>query len=70
MTSISMPRSQGDSPDTPEEDTPLIIYDDEDINEAIHACSRSLVGRIITEKPIHTNSLQNALAGSGAIQRA
>ncbi|KAJ1421780.1 Zinc knuckle CX2CX4HX4C [Sesbania bispinosa] len=63
MTSTSMPRSEGDSPDTPEEDTPHIIYDDEDINEAIHACSHSLVGRIITKKPIHTNSLQNALVG-------
>ncbi|KAJ1421660.1 Zinc knuckle CX2CX4HX4C [Sesbania bispinosa] len=63
MTSTSIPRNQGVSLDIPEEDTLLIIYDDEDINEAIHACSRSLIGRIITEKPIHTNSLQNALAG-------
>ncbi|KAJ1399474.1 Zinc knuckle CX2CX4HX4C [Sesbania bispinosa] len=62
MTSTSTPRSEGDPSETPDDNVPLIIYDDEDINEAIHVCSRSLVGKIITEKPIHTNSLQNALS--------
>ncbi|KAJ1377366.1 hypothetical protein SESBI_48955 [Sesbania bispinosa] len=42
---------------------PLIIYDEEDIMEGLEQCSHSLVGVFLTEKPIHANSLQNALAG-------
>ncbi|KAJ1406258.1 Zinc knuckle CX2CX4HX4C [Sesbania bispinosa] len=48
----------------PTEDPPnFIIYDDEDVEEGIDSCSKSLIGRILTQKPIHTNSLQSALAG-------
>ncbi|KAJ1439268.1 hypothetical protein SESBI_02640 [Sesbania bispinosa] len=41
----------------------FIIYDDGDVEEGVDLCARSLVGRFLTQKPIHTNSLQNALAG-------
>ncbi|KAJ1431787.1 Zinc knuckle CX2CX4HX4C [Sesbania bispinosa] len=46
-----------------EEDPPIILFDDEDIDTGVNSCSRSLVGKIITDKPIHTNSLHNALSG-------
>ncbi|KAJ1415430.1 Zinc knuckle CX2CX4HX4C [Sesbania bispinosa] len=42
---------------------PFIIYDEEDVADGVESCSRSLIGRIITQKPIHVNSLQNALMG-------
>ncbi|KAJ1382698.1 hypothetical protein SESBI_44011 [Sesbania bispinosa] len=45
------------------ETPPIIIYDEDDIKEGWEACSRSLIGAFLTEKPIHANSLQNALAG-------
>ncbi|KAJ1402466.1 hypothetical protein SESBI_28002 [Sesbania bispinosa] len=41
----------------------FIVYDEEDVEEGIHSCSKSLIGRIITQKPIHTNSLHNNLVG-------
>ncbi|KAJ1440114.1 hypothetical protein SESBI_02352 [Sesbania bispinosa] len=42
---------------------PLIVYVEEDIREGVNSCLKSLVGRFLTEKPIHANSLPNALAG-------
>ncbi|KAJ1431362.1 hypothetical protein SESBI_07217 [Sesbania bispinosa] len=45
--------------DTP----PIIVYDEEDAREGLETCSRSFIGYFITEKPIHANSLQSALAG-------
>ncbi|KAJ1435332.1 Zinc knuckle CX2CX4HX4C [Sesbania bispinosa] len=42
---------------------PLIVYDEEDVQEGVNSCSKSLVGHFLTEKPIHANSLPNALAG-------
>ncbi|KAJ1429806.1 hypothetical protein SESBI_08213 [Sesbania bispinosa] len=63
MESHPSPNSQTPGPGDHDDDPAIIIYDDEDVNEGISTCSRSLVGKIITEKPIHTNSLQNALAG-------
>ncbi|KAJ1382069.1 Zinc knuckle CX2CX4HX4C [Sesbania bispinosa] len=41
---------------------PIVVFTEEDISDGVSLCSRSLVGRIITEKPVHVNSLQNALA--------
>ncbi|KAJ1394120.1 Zinc finger, CCHC-type [Sesbania bispinosa] len=41
----------------------FVIYEDEDVEEGIDSCSKSLIGRILTLKPIHINSLHNALAG-------
>ncbi|KAJ1394342.1 hypothetical protein SESBI_34286 [Sesbania bispinosa] len=46
-----------------EEAPPIIIYEEEDVTEGLSTCLRSLVGRILTEKPIHVNSIQSALAG-------
>ncbi|KAJ1400814.1 Zinc knuckle CX2CX4HX4C [Sesbania bispinosa] len=45
------------------EDPPLIIYDDVDVQEGLDMCSKSLTGAFLTSKPIHVNSLSNALAG-------
>ncbi|KAJ1381862.1 Zinc knuckle CX2CX4HX4C [Sesbania bispinosa] len=42
---------------------PLVVFTEEDISDGISLCTRSLIGRIITEKPVHVNSLQNALSG-------
>ncbi|KAJ1425952.1 Zinc knuckle CX2CX4HX4C [Sesbania bispinosa] len=42
---------------------PLIVYDEEDVREGVNSCLKSLVGCFLTEKPIHANSLPNALAG-------
>ncbi|KAJ1399328.1 hypothetical protein SESBI_30429 [Sesbania bispinosa] len=42
---------------------PFILYDEEDVADGIESCSKSLIGRILTQKPIHLNSLQNALMG-------
>ncbi|KAJ1384636.1 hypothetical protein SESBI_42352 [Sesbania bispinosa] len=46
-----------------EEAPPIIIYEDEDVTEGLSTCLESLVGRILTEKPIHVNSIQSALTG-------
>ncbi|KAJ1406666.1 Zinc finger, CCHC-type [Sesbania bispinosa] len=48
---------------TSKDPPPIIIYDDEDVSKGIRSCSKSLVGKILTKKPIHTNSLLSALAG-------
>ncbi|KAJ1438438.1 hypothetical protein SESBI_03049 [Sesbania bispinosa] len=45
------------------DDPPLIIFDDEDVDAGVTFCSKSLVGKILTDKPIHTNRLQSALSG-------
>ncbi|KAJ1404178.1 Zinc knuckle CX2CX4HX4C [Sesbania bispinosa] len=47
----------------PTEDTSNFIIYDDDVEEGIDSCSKSLIRRILTQKPIHTNSLQSALAG-------
>ncbi|KAJ1384027.1 Zinc finger, CCHC-type [Sesbania bispinosa] len=41
----------------------FVIYDEEDVVEGIDHCSKSLIGQIFTHKPIHLNSMQNALGG-------
>ncbi|KAJ1375649.1 Zinc finger, CCHC-type [Sesbania bispinosa] len=41
----------------------FIIYDEEDVVEGVELCSKSLIGKIITQKPIHLNSVQSALEG-------
>jgi hypothetical protein len=37
------------------------FYDENVINEGISACNHSVIGKIITDKPIHINSIQNGL---------
>jgi hypothetical protein len=37
------------------------LYSETDIHEGISACSSSLIGKFITDKPIHVNSIQNGL---------
>ncbi|KAJ1376289.1 Zinc finger, CCHC-type [Sesbania bispinosa] len=40
-----------------------VIYDEDDVIDGIELCSKSLIGQIITQKPIHLNNLHNALGG-------
>ncbi|KAJ1422241.1 Zinc knuckle CX2CX4HX4C [Sesbania bispinosa] len=48
---------------TRDQNPPIILYDEEDVLEGLKSCSKSLLGRIVTQKPIHTNNLHNALSG-------
>lgn len=45
-----------------ESDDTLIIFDDEDVKQGVEECERSLVVRIITEKPINKGSFHSAVA--------
>ncbi|KAJ1414091.1 hypothetical protein SESBI_19172, partial [Sesbania bispinosa] len=63
MTSQSRGSRQGANQESPTGDPPIIIYDENNVYEGVEACTRSLVGKILTEKPIHMNNLQSALAG-------
>lgn len=47
---------------TAEEEETLIVFDEEDVEEGLQVCKNSVVGKILTEKPIHKGSLQSALA--------
>ncbi|KAJ1414343.1 Zinc knuckle CX2CX4HX4C [Sesbania bispinosa] len=42
---------------------PLIVFTEEDVSDGVSRCLKSLVCKIISKKPVHTNSLQNALSG-------
>jgi hypothetical protein len=37
------------------------LYTETDIHEGLSACNRSIIGKTITDKPIHVNSIQNGL---------
>jgi hypothetical protein len=37
------------------------LYSESEINEGINACNHSIIGKIITDKPIHVSSIQNGL---------
>ncbi|KAJ1436291.1 Zinc knuckle CX2CX4HX4C [Sesbania bispinosa] len=39
----------------------LIIFDEEDIKEGLQECQNSIIGKLVTEKAVHANSLMNAL---------
>lgn len=47
--------------DTAETDS-FIYYDDSDIQERLEECQNSILGKIVSEKAIHRNSIQNALS--------
>src|ERR1044072_8548601 len=40
----------------------VVLFDEEDVGEAVAYSNNSLVGKIVTDKPIHRSSLQSALA--------
>ncbi|KAJ1390668.1 Zinc knuckle CX2CX4HX4C [Sesbania bispinosa] len=48
---------------TPSDPFPIIIFNEDDVSDGISSCVRSLIGKSITTKPIHADSLQNALSG-------
>jgi hypothetical protein len=37
------------------------LYDDSTVNEGVNICQCSIIGKIITDKPIHVKSIQNGL---------
>jgi hypothetical protein len=37
------------------------LYDESAINEGLNICQCSIIGKIITDKPIHAKSIQNGL---------
>jgi hypothetical protein len=37
------------------------LYSETEINDGVQACNHSIIGKIITDKPIHINSIQNGL---------
>jgi hypothetical protein len=39
----------------------FFVYPEKSIHEGINACQNSILGKIITEKPIHISSIQNGL---------
>jgi hypothetical protein len=41
--------------------TSFFVYPEKVINEGVSACQNSILGKIITEKPIHVSSIQNGL---------
>lgn len=53
----SKEEEHGRDDNTSEEEEHIIVFNDEDIQEGISECKRNLVGKIVTEKPIHKSSL-------------
>lgn len=47
---------------TPHPKTGFFVYPESLIHEGIQACSRSILGKFITGKPIHINSIQTGLS--------
>lgn len=45
-----------------EDEETIIIFNDNDVEEGLSECVKSVVGKIITEKPIYKNSVLSALA--------
>ncbi|KAJ1440637.1 Zinc finger, CCHC-type, partial [Sesbania bispinosa] len=42
-------------------DPRIVIFDDDDVQEGLQECENSAIGKIVTGKAIHVNSLTNAL---------
>jgi hypothetical protein len=49
-------------PQTPQPASNFFVYSETIIHEGVQACSRSLLGRFITDKPIHIHSIQTGLS--------
>jgi hypothetical protein len=52
---------QAEASPSPTRRTGFFVYPEKIINEGLSACQNSILGKIITEKPIHVNSIQNGL---------
>jgi hypothetical protein len=54
--------SRNSPPSNPTKNVPRsFLYTDTIINEGVNACQRSIIGKFITDKPIHVNSIQSGL---------
>jgi hypothetical protein len=52
---------QSETSPSPTRRTGFFVYPEKIINEGLSACQNSILGKIITEKPIHVSSIQNGL---------
>ncbi|KAJ1390041.1 Zinc knuckle CX2CX4HX4C [Sesbania bispinosa] len=43
------------------DEPPIIVFDDEDIQEGLQDCKNIIVAKVFTEKTVHVNSLSNSL---------
>lgn len=44
-------------------DVPILLFDEEDVEDAVAACANIIVGEFMTtEKPMHKDSLQSSLS--------
>jgi len=51
------------SPENNNNSDPFYYYQDEDVQESIDQCKNSILGKILSEKPIPTQVLHNTLSG-------
>lgn len=47
--------------DTNNDQETLIYLHEEDVQEGVHICKKSIVGKILSDKPIHKGSIMTAL---------
>jgi hypothetical protein len=55
--SSSTPRNSSSTP----RKTAFFVYPENIVNEGVNTCKKSILGKIITDKPIHISSIQNGL---------
>jgi len=60
-TTFQDPTEETVTEDTAETDS-FIYYDDSDIQERLEECQNSILGKIVSEKAIHRNSIRNVLS--------
>jgi hypothetical protein len=58
---LNHPTEQKQQEPTPSRKPSFFVYPEKSIHEGINACQNSILGKIITEKPIHISSIQNGL---------
>ncbi|MED6221460.1 hypothetical protein PIB30_054888 [Stylosanthes scabra] len=64
MEESSPSRNKGDPKNhslNEEEEESLVIYEEKDIAEGVQKCKYSIVGKLITEKPVNQSWVQNAM---------
>ncbi|WJX61420.1 hypothetical protein P8452_46512 [Trifolium repens] len=54
-------QNRNHSTESPRTSPSFFVYPENIVDEGVNACKRSILGKIITEKPIHTSSIQNGL---------
>jgi hypothetical protein len=52
---------QQESPSTSTRRSGFFVYPENTVNEGVTTCKKSIIGKIITDKPIHVSSIQHGL---------